>query len=304
VKQTAAQGLEAALLGWAWRAAASRDPDAASDLGASLGRFFGPRTRKHRHVVANLRAAFPDWPPHRVEAVARDAWAGAGRTLLEYPALGRIGDPAAGRVRVVDLGGLAAVRGTGRPGVFVAGHLGNWNLLPVAAARAGVPLSVVYRRLRNPAVERLMAGWRAGLGCRFLEVEGAARPLLRELQAGRSVGLLMDQRHDRGEKVPFFGLPAPTTLVPARLALRLGLPLIPARVQRLEGARFVVTVHRPVRPEPGLDEDAAARRMTEAVNGLFARWITAAPDQWLCAKRRWPRRKPRRTPRRGTVLLA
>ncbi len=143
------------------------------------------------------------------------------------------------------------------------------------------------------------------MGCRFIEVEVATRPLLRELQAGRSLGLLMDQRYDRGANVPFFGLPAPTTLVPARLALRSGLPLIPTRVQRLEGARFVVTVHRPVSPEPGLDEDTAARRMTEAVNGLFARWIADAPALWLCAKRRWPRQRPQRPrePRRGTVML-
>ncbi len=302
MRRVTARGLEAALVGWGWQSAAARDPDAASDLGASLGRLVGPRTRKHRHVVANLRTAFPGWLPHRVEAVARAAWAAAGRTLLEYPVLERVCDPAAGRVRVVDLGGLEAVRRAGRPAVFVSGHFGNWNLLPVAAARAGLPLSVVYRRPRNPAVGRLMAGWQAALGCRFLEVDGATRPLLRELQAGRSVGLLTDQRYDRGEKVPFFGRPATTTTAPARLALKLGVPLVPARVQRLQGARFVVTVCRPVEPEPGLDETAAARRMTEAVNGLFARWVAAAPDQWLCTKRRWPRQRPR-VPRRGKVSL-
>ena len=71
--------------------------------------------------------------------------------------------------------------------------------------------------------------------------------MLRELQQGRSVGLLTDQRYDRGEKVPFFGVPATTTLVPARLALRLNVPLIPTRIERRDGARFVITVHRPVR---------------------------------------------------------
>ena len=34
--------------------------------------------------------------------------------------------------------------------------------------------------------------------------------------------------------------------------------------------------------------------MTAQVNALFARWIAAAPDQWLCVKRRWPR--PRAKP--------
>lgn len=293
-------GFEAGLIERAWRAAAARDPDAASGLGARLGRFVGPRSRKHRHVVGNLQAAFPGWLPHQVETVARKVWAAIGRTLLEFPVLERICDPAAGRVRLVDLGGLDAIARSGRPGVFVSGHLGNWNLLPLVAAWAGVPLSVVYRPQSNPVIERLMAEQRSALGCRFLDVDGATRPLLRELRAGRSVGLLMDQRYDRGEKVPFFGRAATTTTVPARMAVRLGLPLIPTRIQRLEGARFVITVYRPVPAEPGLDEAEAARRMTGAVNRLFERWITAAPDQWLCTKRRWPRQ---RLPRRGKVSL-
>ena len=137
-----------------------------------------------------------------------------------------------------------------------------------------------------------MTSWRAALGCGFLEVGEASRGMLRELQQGRSVGLLMDQRYDRGEKLPFFGVPATTTLVPARLALRLDVPLIPARIERRGGARFLITVHRPVAAAPGLDGEAAARDMTAQINSLFARWITAAPDQWLCVKRRWPRPRP------------
>ena len=192
-------------------------------------------------------------------------------------------------MRVVDLGGLEHVRRTGRPGIFVASHLANWNMLPVAAAHAGLPLTVVYRRQSNPRIEALMTDWRAALGCGFVEVAEAARGMPRELQQGRSVGLLMDQRYDRGVAVPYFGVPAPTTLVPAQLALRLGVPLIPVRVERRGGARFVITVHRPVEPEAGLDQKEAAAGMTARVDQLFARWIAAAPDQWCCAKRRWPR---------------
>lgn len=295
--------LEGALLERAWRAAAARDPDAASDLGARLGRWLGPRTHKHQHVLANLRAAFPGWLPHRVAATAREVWGSIGRVLVEYPLLERICDPAERRVRVVDLGGLEALRRGGGPGIFVSAHVGNWNLLPMAAVLSGIPLAVVYRRQTNPLVERLMQGWRDSLpSSTFLEVGEATRPLLRELQHGRSVGLVMDQRYDRGIKVPFFGTPATTTLAPARLALRLGLPLIPARVQRLRGARFAVLIHRPIEPPVGLGAEEAAVRMTAAVNDRFARWIAHAPEQWLCAKRRWPRQRLR-IPRGGKVSL-
>jgi Kdo2-lipid IVA lauroyltransferase/acyltransferase len=277
--------LEGATLERVWRALGAGDPDIVSARGERLGRLLGPRLRKQRHVLSNLATAFPDWPAVRVEAMATRVWGAVGRTMLEYACLGQIGDPAAGRVRVVDLGGLEHVRRTGRPGIFVAPHLANWNMLPVAAAHAGLPLTVVYRRQRNPRIEALMTEWRTALGCGFLEVAEAARGL----RQGRSIGLLVDQRYDRGAPVPFFGVPAPTTLVPAQLALRLDVPLIPVRIERRGGARFVVTVHRPVEPEAGFDSEQKALCMTARVSQLFALWIAAAPDQWYCARRRWPR---------------
>src|SRR4051794_31313318 len=112
--------LEGATLDQLWRTLGAGDPDAVSDRGERLGRLIGPWTRKQRHVLRNLATAFPDWPARRVEATAIRVWGAVGRTMLEHACLGQIGDPAAGRVRVVDLGGLEHVRRTGRPGVFVA----------------------------------------------------------------------------------------------------------------------------------------------------------------------------------------
>jgi lauroyl/myristoyl acyltransferase len=42
--------------------------------------------------------------------------------------------------------------------------------------------------------------------------------------------------------------------------------------------------------------------MTAAVNARFAAWIAAAPDQWLCVRRRWPRQRVR-IPKGGKVSL-
>ena len=84
--------------------------------------------------------------------------------------------PAEGRVRVVDLGGLEHIHRMGRPGIFVAPHIANWNLLPLAATHSGIPLTVVYRRQSNPMIDARVA-------------------------QGRSVGLLMDQRYVRGVAV-------------------------------------------------------------------------------------------------------
>ena len=90
---------------------------------------------------------------------------------------------------------------------------------------------------------------RRALGCGFVPNDVGARPLLAELAAGRSLGLLADLRVDSGELVPFFGEPAPTTLVPARLALKFGYPLVPIRVERLAGGPLPGD-RLPADPEP------------------------------------------------------
>ena len=105
----------------------------------------------------------------------------------------------------------------------------------------------------------------------------------------------MDQRFEAGELVPFFGIAAPTATIPARLALKLRTGLVPTRTERLDGARFRITLYEPIRADPTIaDPRLAARRMTEQVNADFERWIRERPGQWICGKRRWPKDAVRR----------
>jgi len=263
--------------------------DRASALGGALAARIGPRLAKHRHVVANYRRAFPEWSDEEVERVAREMWRNFGRVLGEMAFLERFCDRLADRIEIVEDGDLEPLR-RGRAAILVGAHLGNWELTQTTPARLGFHLTALHSPFSNRYLERVIAGLRRRLPCRFLEVEGASRQLLRELRAGRCVGLLTDQRDDGGEPVPFFGIPAPTPIGPARLALRTGAPFIPVRVERLGGVRFRFTVHPPIEPDPGAaSAREAAIDMTTKLNALFETWIRARPEQWLCVKRRWPR---------------
>jgi KDO2-lipid IV(A) lauroyltransferase len=121
--------------------------------------------------------------------------------------------------------------------------------------------------------------------------------LVAELVAGRSLGLLADLRVDGGEPIPFFGQMVSTTLVPARLALKFGCPLVPLRVERLGPARFRATAHRPIRPDDeSADPLAQARSMMRQFNALLESWIREQPAGWQCLKRRWSKTRVRRAP--------
>ena len=175
--------------------------------------------------------------------------------------------------------------------ILVTGHLANWELSPLSVRRYEVPLSVIYSRNSTPPVDRLIRRLRRGVGCELVSKQGGVRALLRALARGHSIGCLVDTRQDDGEWVPFFGVPALTSTAPARLALRYGIDLVPARIERIgTGARFRVTVGPPIEPEAAVtDVREQACEMMQRVNERLAGWIREHPEQWICTKRRWPR---------------
>jgi Kdo2-lipid IVA lauroyltransferase/acyltransferase len=291
VLQRARWRAEAALLSLFWHICARLEPQAASTFGRWLLERIGPGLGKTAHVERNLRLAFPKLSTAERGDLVRAVWGNAGAVLAEYPHFKAIcHDDFDGHFEFVENWNLDEYRAGKRHGVFVTAHVGNWELTAAASGRQDIPITVIYAPSRNPFIDRLLRHRREALGCRLVSLEEGARPLLRELAEGRSIGLVVDTRDDDGVPIPFFGLDKLTTLAPARLAMRFGCDVIPARIERLGPARFRLTVHHPVRPEPALasDKDQAMQIMRE-LNRIFEQWIRERPEQWLCIKRAWPK---------------
>lgn len=288
--------VEAGLIGLLIRFGRLLSPDFASRTGARLGRRIGPGLDKSRLIRRNLRLAFAEKSDAELDTLVKDIWGNIGRILAEYPHLGTIcNSDAARRLEYVIAEDIEVLRNPQKPAVFVTAHLANWEISAGAIAHRGVPLNVVYTRLQNPGLDRMLYRARAALGCGLLERDGAARQLLRSLKQGISVGLIVDQRVDGGSPVAFFGHEMLTSITPAQLAVRFDCELIPVQIQRLEDARFRAIFHAPVRVAADLPDDRKILEMTMAINNLFEDWIRERPQEWMCTKRRWPKHlmKPR-----------
>jgi KDO2-lipid IV(A) lauroyltransferase len=91
-----------------------------------------------------------------------------------------------------------------------------------------------------------------------------------------------------GIPVPFFGRPAMTAPALAQLALRFDCAIVPARVERLKGARFRLTVFPPLElPRTG-NRHADTLAIMTRVNAILESWIRARPELWFWLHRRWP----------------
>ena len=285
------RGMDVRALDLGGRIAGAMGVELASAAADAIGRRLGPSLRQHDHILRNLEIAFPDRDGIWLQATAGSIWAGIFRTVAEYPHLEAIAaagpDP---RIELITHFDLEPAR-TGRQRLLLAGmHQANWNVHGLLGSIAGLPLSVVYGSQRNPRLEAIVAGYRDRMPCGFIHVDDGPRGMLAALARGHHVGTFVDARRPDFPMVPLFGRPAETTLVPARLALKLGLALVPVRLERLPGVRFRATLHAPLAPDPAIAEPrASALEMTTRLNQVVEHWIRACPEDWICAKRRWPR---------------
>ncbi|HIP78479.1 MAG TPA: lauroyl acyltransferase, partial [Kiloniellaceae bacterium] len=219
-------------------------------------------------------------------------WDNFGRMVAEYPHLGTIADPASGRMEVRGAQRLDPLRAAGRPFIVASAHMANFELMPIAAYRAGHNLSVVSRPVNNPLIQRILLFFRerpTGNWGKIPKGVDGARQALKLLRQGLNLGVLVDQRNSQGIALPLFGRPARTNLGIAKLAIDYDAPVFPIQLERLGGAHFRLTVEAALkRPELG-DKQAEAEAMMIEMNQALERWISARPADWLWLHRRWDR---------------
>ena len=261
----------------------------ASTFGGWLLRTLGPRTGTHRTVMRNLRIACPDMAPAERRRLALESWERTGRTFAETTLLDRI-TMASGRLEVVGLERLHAIRDSGRPVVFVSGHLACFETMPAVILAAGVPCQITYRPTNNPYVDAQIRRARARYGVRLFAPKGGdgARELLAGLERGESVALMNDQKFNEGPEVTFFGQPVNAAPGPSRLALRFGTVLQPMSVVRLPGVRFRVTAHEPIVLDKTGDRSADIARGVQAVTRFVEDRVREVPEDWFWVHKRWP----------------
>ena len=264
--------------------------DRASAVGGFIARTVGPHLGASKRAVTNLRRAMPELRDEDIRRIVIGMWDNLGRVVAEFPHLGEIEVfRRGGRVEVV--GADEFVAGAARDGhyIFFSAHYGNWEIAALAAAQAKFRVAQVYRAANNPLIDRLIQEARGPVGGGLIpKGPAAARQLLKAMESGHALCMLVNQKLNDGIAVPFFGRDAMTAPALARLARRFDCVVVPVRVERLEGAHFRLVCEKPLHvPKTRDQHDDVLALMTE-VNATLERWIRADPKQWFWLHRRWP----------------
>jgi KDO2-lipid IV(A) lauroyltransferase len=175
----------------------------------------------------------------------------------------------------------------GKGVLFVTGHFGFWELQAMVHALQLQPMAVLARALDNPALNTLLERVRTRTGNTVIYRRGTIRRVMRTLQAGQGVGILIDQHIQSRDAihVDFFNRPAATTTVVAALALRTGAPVVPLFALPLGRGRYRMVYEPSVEPpQPGPD---AVREFTQRCTDVLEMYVRRHPHLWLWMHRRW-----------------
>ncbi|RMX04957.1 lysophospholipid acyltransferase family protein [Corticibacter populi] len=229
-------------------------------------------------------------------AEVRAAVGQAGRMVTELP---KVWAGRAIEVRMDDATRqvLDAAWAAGRGVLLFTPHLGCFELSAQSVARhwgdARGPLTVLYRPARKAWLARQMQTIRNRHGQEAVPTDmGGVRAMLKRLRKGGAVGLLPDQVPPWGMGIwsDFFGRPAYTMTIAARLVMQTRPSVLVGRCERLPwGGGYQLHVEQ-VPYDEGADQEMLVRQMNAALEAQ----IRACPQQylWGYARYKWPRGMP------------
>lgn len=267
--------------------------DPAMRMAERFARWVGPKTKRHRLMLYNLERAFPEKSQQERLDIAMDSWANMGRLAAEYVFLDRLFDfdPASqkpGRIEVEGIPLFLDLRDNPRPFIVFTAHTGNFELLPVAASSFGLNVTVLFRPPNNPYIaEKVFNFRRARMGDLVPSHAGSSFALARQLERGGGVGVLVDQKFNKGLSTQFFDLDVKTNPLVAKLVRQFNCEVYPARCIRLPDNRYRLELEPkitiPVDEKGNVDVAGTAQLLNDKVES----WVREHPGQWLWYHDRW-----------------
>lgn len=249
-----------------------------------LGRVvYGCSPSQRRRTQANLTLALGECPNGQM---LRDNARETGRMMFELPYVWQrpLEDVLSKVIEVKGWEQVEALRAAGRPMLALTPHLGCFEIISLYIG-ARMPMTVLYR---PPKLKEAQAFLHAGRARGQIQLAPAdlsgVRRLIKALRQGEATGLLPDQAPGKGEGLwlPFFGRPAYTMTLAARLSEVQGVAVLLFWGERVPGKGWRIHVEAPQADITGSIEARAAQ-----INRELERIILECPTQYLWSYNRY-----------------
>ena len=234
-------------------------------------------------VEEGLNRVYPDLPRKERGRIAAQVGRNMGRTLTEILHNSEFAQKSDRfHAKGPGLDALHHAKKEGKGALIVSGHFGQWEAIRHFLKSEGLETGAVYRPNSNPWYEpHFLAGIRNGGAPIVPKGNSGTMQMVRHIRKGGFFAILADQYVQFATPIPFLGHETPTTTSPAELALKYGIPLVPAFGLRTKNGRDIE-----IEFEEPIPHSDPTTMMTE-FNNRIANRIHQEPGQWYWLHRRW-----------------
>ena len=257
-----------------------------SFIGGKLFQIIGPIFRSKKLIQKNIIRVFPDIDQINLNKITASMWNNYGRVFAEYMFIKKFRYQKENENIIIEGKEiLEDIKRNNQKVVFISGHFSNFELMAMEIEKAGINLAAIYRPLNNIFLNFLMEKIRKNYICKkqIKKGIGGIKELVKLNKEGYSTALMIDQRVSEGIKITFFNEEAFTTTIPAQLVRKFKTPVVPIFIERFEGIKFKMTIHKPLN---FLDNDTT-ENITLKLNEILEKMIIRDPKYWIWSHNRW-----------------
>ena len=244
----------------------------------------GPIIRSNDTINKNLLKFSKDITDQKRKEIISSMWSNYGMTFIEYIFLDHF-RKGKSHIEIEGEKILEKILIDNQPVVFISGHFGNFELMSMEITKKKINLATIYRPLNNFFLNPFMEYLRKKYVCKNQIKKGinGVRDAITFLKKDHSVALMIDQRVSEGERIEFFKKPALTTTLPAQLALKFNLSIVPVFIERTKENKFLIKFFNELSSKEFDDKI----KLTKKLNEVLEDFIKNNPNQWIWTHDRW-----------------
>ena len=187
----------------------------------------------------------------------------------------------------------------GKGVLVLTAHFGNWELLTIIAKMIKFPINIVVRPLDFKPLDHFIFNLRTRYGGKIIPKERSIHAIIKSLNRGEMVALLMDQNVDwyEGVFVDFMGHRACTSKGLALFALKTEAPVVPVFMIREKSGLRAEFGSEIVTVKTG-DRQKDIETNTQEYNRVIENFVRRYPEQWFWIHQRWKTKPYQAWPRK------
>ena len=245
---------------------------------------FAPFFKSKKVIEKNLSIFNEKILESEKKRISLNMWKNYGMTFIEYIFLDFFRKNNS-HIQIVGEKNLDNIINKNKPAIFVSGHFANFELMSMEITKKNIKLATIYRPLNNFFLNPFMEYIRKKYVCENQIKKGlkGVRESIEYLKKDISIALMIDQRVSEGEKIPFFGKLAFTTTLPAQLAIKFNVPIIPVFIERIDQDKFRIEFFKEIYAS-NIDNKI---NLTKKLNKVLENMILKNPNHWIWTHNRW-----------------